>query len=158
MSTSPITLVNDTSSGRLKKTAIQGADRKRRPNKTTLNNRFVRNIVLQSSSDTCCFLIKELENPLSTMPVRIVVKMVTMPISPYSAGVRMRASTSPTRKVTPWPRKVSAALQPTPETVLSFREVSDIESKIQLVSLKPFVTEEIGIGLFFHLGNLVIRK
>jgi len=48
------------------------------------------------------------------MPLRTVVKIKQIPINPYSSGERRHANTKPTMKVTPCPRKASAALHSTP--------------------------------------------
>ncbi len=56
------------------------------------------------------------------MPLRTAVKIKQIPINPYSSGERKRANTKPTMKVTPCPRKASAALHQTPLTVLFFND------------------------------------
>lgn len=48
------------------------------------------------------------------MPLRPVVKIKQIPINPYSSGERRRANTNPAMKVTPCPRKASAALHSPP--------------------------------------------
>lgn len=70
--------------------------------------------------DTSFFRIIALLKPLSTTPANTVVNIKQIPISPYSASVSKRARTKPTKNVTPWPPKASAALQPTPLIILFF--------------------------------------
>lgn len=56
------------------------------------------------------------------MPLKTVVKIKQIPINPYSSGERRHANTKPTMKVTPCPRKASAALHPTPFIVFFFND------------------------------------
>ena len=52
----------------------------------------------------------------------MAMKMVIIAIMPYSAGVSRRASTRPTRNVIPELAMLSTKLQPTPLTVLFFKD------------------------------------
>ena len=56
------------------------------------------------------------------MLFKTVMKIVMIPISPYSSGVNKRARTRPTKKVIPCPRKESAKLHPAPLTALFLNE------------------------------------
>ena len=62
--------------------------------------------------------ISALLKPLSTIPLRMVVKIKQIPTNPYSSGDNKRARTRPVTNVTPCPNNASAALQPTPFIVL----------------------------------------
>ena len=92
----------------------------------------------QSMADHHFKWIREFENPLSTIPVSTVVKMVHIPIKPYSAGDKIHASTMPTMKVTPWPRSASAALQPIPLAVFVFKEDCIITKLLSQLSKNLF--------------------
>ena len=67
--------------------------------------------------------ISALLKPLSTIPLRMVVKIKQIPTNPYSSGDNKRARTRPVTNVTPCPNNASAALQPTPFIVLFLKFV-----------------------------------
>ena len=73
----------------------------------------------------------------------MTIKIVQIPIKPYSAGVSKRAKTMPTINVTPWLRKTSAALQPTPETVFFFMDLFDNNIEKQFAAI-------------FNISNLLV--
>ena len=75
------------------------------------------------------------EKPLSTIPLRTVIKIRQIPIKPYSAGESKRARTKPTTKEMPCPRKASAADQIVPLMVLPFSDEADIDGGYLMFSI-----------------------
>ena len=70
----------------------------------------------------CTLRIRALEKPLSIIEFDTAINIAIIAITPYSSGVNKRAKMRPTRKVMPELAILSIKLQPTPRTVLSFKD------------------------------------
>ena len=101
------------------------------------------------------------EKPLSTIPLRTVIKIRQIPIKPYSAGESKRARTKPTTKEMPCPRKASAADQIVPLMVLPFSDEADIDGGYLIkwccladCSLKTLIVLVYDMQIFYYLIHI----